>query len=74
MAETWDEMVARRSTEPGAAEAYEAARLACTQRAAACPQCAACDACDGSCGVCPYADQTRHYHQRADDTGSTDGD
>jgi transcriptional regulator with XRE-family HTH domain len=28
MAETWDEMVARRSTEPGAAEAYEAARLA----------------------------------------------
>jgi transcriptional regulator with XRE-family HTH domain len=28
MAETWDEMVARRSIEPGAAEAYEAARLA----------------------------------------------
>lgn len=28
MAETWDEMVARRSAEPGAAQAYEAARLA----------------------------------------------
>ncbi|MGQ0467090.1 MAG: helix-turn-helix domain-containing protein [Sporichthyaceae bacterium] len=28
MAETWDEMVARRSAEPGAASAYEAARLA----------------------------------------------
>jgi transcriptional regulator with XRE-family HTH domain len=28
MAETWDQMVARRSAEPGAAEAYEAARLA----------------------------------------------
>lgn len=28
-----------------------------------CAQCSACAACDGSCGVCPYADQTKHYHE-----------
>lgn len=28
-----------------------------------CSQCDACAACDGSCGVCPYADQTKHYHE-----------
>lgn len=34
---------------------------------AECSQCAACAACDGSCGVCPYADQTKHHHQTAED-------
>lgn len=34
-------------------------------RTAECSQCAACSACDGSCGVCPYADQSKHGHQRA---------